>query len=271
MHLADGTVSEIAHQLSTRSLKWTHWAHARTLLLEILSQDRPVLPGGRVGLAQLGIKSTRSVSQREIKEAIEQYDAAWTMLVAANQPEDFEKFAIRLPKQNITVSLPQCHVRTTYAEERETWPTDFAKFYAKILSVKPDFADLLPAKHDSRETLEAYVATIKKSTDRDHRCAAPPPSVRLDAFIRVEVLLSLRHLRKDQRYNPEKNRNDLIDLELLKYLAAPAAICTSDARLIAKVQDAHSWQAKWVLRPADLAHATVREGIKNLEWPEVAA
>ena len=271
VHLADGTVSEITHQLLTRSLKWPHWILARTLLLEILSEDKPVLPGGRVGLAQLGIKGTKSVSRREIKEALEQYEAAWTMLVAANRPEDFEKFAIRLPEQGITVSLPQRHVRKSYAEERETWPSDFAKFHGEIFAVRPDFADLLPAKQDSREALEAYVAIIKESTDRGHRSAAPKPSVRLDAFLRVEALISLRHLRKDHRYNPEKNRNDLIDLDLLKYLAIPAAICTSDAGLIAKVQDSRSWQAKWVLRPADLAQATVREGLKNLEWPEVAA
>lgn len=199
---------------------------------------------------------------------MEQYDAAWTMLVAANQPEDFEGFSIRLPRQGISVSLPQHHVQTAYAEERGSWATDFSNFYEKILSARPDFADLLPKKHDSRELLEAYVTIIKESTDRGHQSAWPPPSIRLDAFFRVEALLSLRHLRKEQRYNPKKNRNDLIDLELLKYLAVPAAVCTGDAGLIAKVRDSHSWQAKWVLRPADLAKATVRAEIKNLKWPD---
>jgi hypothetical protein len=83
-------------------------------------------------------------------------------------------------------------------------------------------------------------------------------------------LLCLRHLRKERRYNPDKNPNDLIDLELLKYLAIPAAICTSDAGFIAKVRDSYSWQAKWVVRPSDLAQAAVRAEIMNLEWPDVA-
>jgi hypothetical protein len=270
VHLADGTVSELTHQLLTRSLKWDHWVHARTVLLGTLSKDEPVLPGGRVGLSRIGINGSQAVSQREIDEAVEQYDAAWAILVAANRPEDFEKFSVWLPRQGISVSLPQHHVQRTYAEERETWPTDFANFYEKILSVRPDFADLLPAKHDSREALEAYVTVIKESTDRGHLSAGPPPSFRLDAFLRVEALLSLRHLRREQRYNPKKNWNDLVDLELLKYLAVPAAICTGDAGLIAKVRDSHSWQARWVLRPADLAQATVRAEIKNLKWPEDA-
>jgi hypothetical protein len=271
LHLADGTVAELTHQLVTRSLKWDHWEHARTVLLRTLSKDEPVLPGGRVGLGRLGITSSvAAVSQREIDDAVEQYNAAWTMLMEANRPEDFERLSVYLPRQGISVSLPRNHVQASYLEERGTWPTDFANLRGKVLSVRPDFPDLLPAKQDSREALEAYVMTIKESIDRGHESAGLRPSVRLDAFARVEALLCLRHLRKERRYNPDKNPNDLIDLELLKYLAIPAAICTSDTGLIAKVRDSYSWQAKWVVRPSDLAQAAVRAEIMNLEWPDVA-
>ena len=107
--------------------------------------------------------------------------------------------------------------------------------------------------------------------DANHQSTGPRLSTRLDAFLRVSALLDLRHLRKDQRYNPQKNRNDLFDHELLRYLAVPAAVCTGDLGLIAKVRDSHSWQIGWIFQVEDLLRPDVRAGIKNMEWPDEAA
>jgi hypothetical protein len=271
VHLADGTIAELTHQLLSRSLRWDHWVRGRTVLLDTISKDEPVLLGGRLGLHRIGIAGPRPVLQSEIEVELELYDAGWQMLVAANRAEDFAKMSIRLPKQGISVSLPQAHVQATHAEQQDSWPSDFASFHEKMLKVRPDLADFLPAKGDSPEALEGYLNIIREAADANHQPPGPRPSTRLDAFFRVEALLELRHFRKEQPYNPQKNRNDLFDHELLKYLAVPASICTGDSRLIAKVRDSRSWQVDWIVRPEDLARSEVRDRIKKLVWPEDAA
>ena len=271
VHLADGAFVELTHQLLTRSLKWDHWERARKILLEPISRDKPVLPGGREGLIGIGITGLQPTLPGEIEAGLELYDAAWTMLVAANQYEDFEKMSIRLPNQGCSVSLNQEYVLATYAKQRDSWPIEFASFYEKVIEVSPELPDSLPTRGDSAETLEIWLKSMREKVDANHQSTGPRLSTRLDAFLRVSALLDLRHLRKDQRYNPQKNRNDLFDHELLRYLAVPAAVCTGDLGLIAKVRDSHSWQIGWIFQVEDLLRPDVRAGIKNMEWPDEAA
>ncbi len=56
----------------------------------------------------------------------------------------------------------------------------------------------------------------------------PLDSTRLDAFLRVEGLVHLQHLRPKNPYNAKKHKNDLVDHELLTYLAMPCAVCTNE-------------------------------------------
>lgn len=46
-----------------------------------------------------------------------------------------------------------------------------------------------------------------------------------------------------------------MDLDLLIFLALPVLVCTCDARLRRLADQVGSWQASWILTPAQLASA----------------
>jgi hypothetical protein len=86
-------------------------------------------------------------------------------------------------------------------------------------------------------------------------------------MLRVHALLFLRSLQKKHGYSAKNNLNDAFDLDLYRYLALPAAICTSDGGVFNDLRAAHAWQIDWVVKPEDLKDPERRRQILNLRWP----
>ena len=97
--------------------------------------------------------------------------------------------------------------------------------------------------------------------------STPPASVRLDALLRANASFALQRLRPKNPYNPAKKANDGLDVDLLRYLAVPAIVCTNDGRLQRILKQAGSWQRRWVLRPSELEEQVVQKKL-SLDWPE---
>src|SRR5688572_26159601 len=56
VHVADGAMAELAHQLLEGRLPWQNWLVARDALRQFLDVAEPVLLGGRQGLYRAGIR-----------------------------------------------------------------------------------------------------------------------------------------------------------------------------------------------------------------------
>lgn len=111
---------------------------------------------------------------------------------------------------------------------------------------------------------EAFLFSAEYSDK--HMAAEPAASRRLDAYLRLNAEFGMSRLKPRSPYNPVKNKNDSMDLDLLVFLAIPVAVCTVDGRFQRTVEATGSWQAPWVLTPPQLAQA-VGDGTLSLDWP----
>jgi hypothetical protein len=91
-------------------------------------------------------------------------------------------------------------------------------------------------------------------------------SERLDAMIRVFALYSLRRLRSKNAYNAEKHANDVLDHDLLRYLAYPAAICTRDSGIHADLLTTSARHCSWVLKPDELAAPDILDRLRAVHF-----
>ncbi|WP_437898630.1 hypothetical protein [Sorangium sp. So ce124] len=166
-----------------------------------------------------------------------------------------------------TVSFNSQLTHSVVSEFRNSWANEIDNFFVNVLKLEPGIQQKLPARGDSIEAIEACLASARDALDGDLYAHDPPPSFRLDAFLRVRALVLLRRLRKMEPYNPAKRQNDSFDHELLKYLAYPAALCSDDRLLIASVRATKSWQVRWIIRPRQLRQRQLVESLASLDWP----
>lgn len=267
IHLAEGCMGELIHQLVTGRFPWKEWELARQELLEVLDHDEPVRLGGPLGLHRSGLLSRRSVTPREIAVELEECESGWTIIVSARRRVDLVNTKIKLPGQKKTVSFSEKGVRQVHGELREGWAKDFADTRKKVERAL-DLNALLPSKNDSRQAFEICLEVMRSKADQGRKRFIPPASIRLDAYHRVDALLHARHWRAKDAYNPVKHANDAFDHELLKYCAMRAMVCFRDEGLRNKVVQARSWQIRWLPRYEELAAPDTLAEIRTMQWPE---
>jgi hypothetical protein len=258
--VSETAATELLHLLVDNRFNWEHWQTAKRILRDLVDRSEPICVGGRLGLARTGVTGTQPVSSGEIEAALRRYREGWQLLL---QPETRTQF-------EASKSIDKDLIRSSVAREYDNWVDQFDDFDRFVQEHIPQLRDLVPSRGDPSDLHEHMVAIIKDVIDRARHVSPPLPSTRLDGFIRVHALLQLRALRAKNAYNPVADRHDTFDHDLLRDLALPAAICTSDRGIHNDLEAARSWQRDLVLFPEQLAERNVIRYLKNFDWARAA-
>jgi hypothetical protein len=265
IHLADGAVAELLNQLLEHRFRWQNWLTARRILADILDPTEPVLLGGRQGLYRAGIRgATEHVTAAETALSLKRSSGWWHAFMRTQELSEVT-LPVRVGSDILTLS-PESTTREVTAF-RTGWVHGFdtRRLGDELLSQAQQF---LPRRGDGMDQLDAVARTIAKNLDKKNkRRDGVRPSIRLDAMIRVHVLLQFRSMRQIEPYNAQRNQNDSFDHDLLRYLAYPAAICTRDEGIARKMRAANCWQTRWIVHPNDLASSFGRQQIREMTWP----
>ena len=264
IHLADGAIVEILSWLHSADCAWSDWERARIRVDEFIDPEVPLMMGGREVLAQAGLLLDGPPSTFLPHEQVEENRHIWRHLMSAKNLHELSDI-----RRIIRVDGRLSHLRVNasgapkqVARQKDSWVKMFERYgaaaKAENFSLK---GSVVPP-----ELLEQQVASLGRFVDA--RCtSSPPASLRMDAMLRVHTLLLLRSLQKKHAYNAKNNQNDAFDFDLYRYLALPAAICTSDAGVFNDLRAAHTWQLDWVVKPDDLKDRERRRQILELHWP----
>lgn len=258
LHLADGTIAELTSQLSERRIPWPEWVRARSALKKMLNHSEPVLLGGWELLAEAGIfigAKRPSRSRQDIR-------AGWKRMEKARSYDELWKVRpFRADGRVVLGGTKRDVARGLVDSEKDSWVEGL-----------DDVADVARAEGvqdiQTKEWIElveiigrGFEARLTVATD-------PPPSVRLDALIRVYARYSRQRVQSVGPYNAEKRANDAFDYDLLRYLALPALVCTCDeTTLVQAIEQAGSWQRTWVLGITELRKLAQGAEPPQLIWP----
>jgi hypothetical protein len=265
IHLADGAMTELVHQLLERRFRWQNWLVAREALLKFLDQAEPILLGGRQGLYRAGVRgATQNVTAEEIAIAVTRSTGWWEAFVRAESLGEVTQ-SVRVGGDVLGLSA---HVaERAVASFKNEWVRSFDKLHIGE-ALLADVHRILPRRSDGIQQLDEVVKTIARSLDKAGRGNANVrTSVRLDGMIRVYVLLQLRSMRPVEPYNADRHQNDSFDHDLLRYLAYPAALCTRDGGITRMMRSAKCWQTPWVVQPNELATPFGRRQVREIAWP----
>lgn len=269
VHIADGAMGELAHQLLEGRFPWPNWLVARDALRRFIDAAEPVLLGGRLGLYRAGIRGAADkASTAEVASAVEYTSKWWDAFMRV---EHFTDVTLPTTVGNSVLGLSPEATKREVAALKDEWVESFdtQRLGDELVAA---VQEEMRSRADPIEQMEGLVAYIGNNLDaRTQGGAWPPASLRLDAMIRVYVLLQLNSMRQRDPYDAEKHQNDSFDHDLLRYLAYPAAICTLDRGIARKLKRAKCWQAPWVVEPEELASVAVRLQIRTLDWPAPVA
>jgi hypothetical protein len=264
LHLAHVAFLELLDALCSRRFAWAKWLGVRDLVRNLLDQNEPVLSGWSEGLSRFGIIfANGDFGTAELHAETERRRAEWTeLLLRADVPEHLEHGVIAdVGGHAEVIEIDAQVVHSELLRIKREWVADFDAFFDDLSGKLDAFL-----RQPNRRVDEVFVSTVPTRFD-GMATSAPLPSVRHDAMVRVLALLARRRLQPEESYNAEKRSNDALDCELLRYLAIPAAICTNDGGIHAKLADARSWQAKYVVRSSDLDGPETRALIRTHRWP----
>jgi hypothetical protein len=229
--------------------------------------------GGRELLAAVGINLqaapplTRSPDeQRHIARA------AWRILRRAANPEDVTTSGeiARVNGQAFHVGVDIARFPGAVGSEKGKWIEAFQRISGLSSTLSADAKARLNRHGGDVKIAIEQSQLVAKHVDSVSEPCSPAVSARLDAMIRVHSLHFFRSLKTREPYNAKKNANDVFDLDLLRYLAVPAAICTADKGIHTSLRLTKSWQRRWVVYPNDLASADVRRSVRSIQWPASA-
>jgi hypothetical protein len=269
IHLTDTAAAELTLTLVQGRMSWEVWLRARKALAELLDSREPILLGGGASLLRAGLVPTTPPNVGSIDEGREIYKAVWLLLTTATSVPHLE--ALRVVPPGATASYRFEDVAKGLMSEKAWWVAHFAELGQKILEAEPRVREQVSRRGVFHEAVEAFWEAARDSIDNAIPGAVPPASIRLDAFLRVHALLLVRSLHVKRPYDPAKNANDALDHPLLRYLALPAAVCTSDGGIVADVEAARSWQRPWIVSPAELLNPDVVARVAELKWPAASA
>jgi len=270
IHLPEAVLTELSLQLVDQRLPWEHWQQAQRWLLEVLDHEEPILIGGPAGLHKFGLLS-RHNRDREIAEQEDCLDAAWTILTAAAYRQQITEMTVKGPRLRAAYTLSRAFMGEKQQEVENGWVDSFNDLREAIEADNTGIiGQVLSEENNSRRSIafDGLVAAYREKCDQGRPEQHTAPSLRLDAYLRVKALLHVRSWKPKEPYNSSKHRNDVFDLELLKYLAYPSVLCTEDTRLLSKVRDSGSWQMERVIGFSDLTNPSVLETLAHQNWPE---
>jgi hypothetical protein len=251
LHLADVAVLELLTQIVERRFAWPDWIRARRALVRLLDPHDPAPAGGWQILDKVGIRLQQTLTEEEHQENRRRLRDGWKMLTKARRLAEINRVeGIRARGKSVVSRFHAAGAPRVRDEIKSEW-SDGLLTVESSLGPAPSFED--------------FVGQMAASFDRRMQ-STPPVSVRLDALLRVNASFAFQRLRSKNPYNPVKQANDGLDVDLLRYLAVPAIVCTKDERLQRVVAQAGSWQRRWVLLPAEL-EAQVLHGSLSLDWP----
>lgn len=271
IHLSDAAVLELTHAVLTGQIQWNDWMNDRQKLIELVDIDEPVLLGGRAGLQRAGYPVSERLGDQDVRCRAAALAAIWKIITATVSRDLLERNEIAVPECQLIVSLNLELHKQRMSEHRNAWSTAFKTFFDSVMRHDPEFDLKLPVRNDCPRASAEYFDAVSRKLDERSVGAAIPPSVRMDALLRVQGLWRMRFLRRREAYNPVKYGNDAFDFHLLHYLAFPAAICTKDDRLIETIRTTRSWQLCWVVRPEELASPSVHRAFEQPQWPRQIA
>ncbi|WP_438042984.1 hypothetical protein [Sorangium sp. So ce128] len=265
VHLADSTIVEILSWLQRPGDGWSAWKRERDKLQAFVDGVRPVLMGGREILAQAGLLLDAPPAMLPPSDQEEINRTIWRFLSTAASPEELGpvRAHIRNGAGRSELVLDPSGASRQVASEKESWVEMFGRYGAAAEA--EGFS--VDGRTVSRKMIDEIAVRLGRFVDQKATSSPPPASVRLDAMIRVHVLLSLRSLQTKERYNARKESNDVFDFDLYRYLALPAALCTSDGGIIRDLRAAGAWQVEWVVTPEALADPECRRRLLSLRWP----
>lgn len=261
VHFADGTVVELLAWFHRDLGAWMKWKSARTRFDSFLDARAPILMGGSEILAQAGLVLDAPAPLLLPAKQMELNALIWSQMRHAELLEDLEA-GIQIPGTNNLLLMQSTGASAQVQTEATKWSERFDAYQAAATA-----ANLrVPDKAISIEAIDKSIKGVGKYID-EHSVSSPPASVRMDGMMRVHALLALRASLLKSPYNAKKNKNDAFDHELLRYLALPAAICTSDGGIMKDLRAAGSWQVAWVVSPEELGDAACRKRLRELSWP----
>lgn len=264
IHIADGAFVEILSWLHTTLEAWSAWERARSRFDEFIDPKAPVMMGGREVLAQAGLVFGAPPSTFLPDEQLEVNRQIWQQLMRAKSLREASSLYRLVHAHG---KLSRLHFNALgapnqVARQKDSWVDMFDGYAEAAKAERFSIAGGIP-----QNLLEERVATIGRFLDG---CctSSPPASMRMDAMLRIHLLLSFRSLQKKRPYNAKKNQNDAFDFDLYRYLALPAALCTSDKGIFNDLCAGNAWQIQWVAKPEELLDSERRRQILDLHWPE---
>ncbi len=267
LHLADGTIVELLAHLGRDASNWSRWLSKRDAIAELLDKHMPLMMGGREVLAAAGLSVVEAPPRFDPNEQLAINQDVWVALTTKARLEDAALLIrpVYVDGADQALFLDMRGASDQLTREKREWTDAFGGYQAAAAAEEFN----IPGRHVPPALIDDQVK--KLGAFIDSRCSSTPlASVRLDAMMRVHVLLSLRALQSGEPYNAAKNANDVIDLDLHRYLALPAAVCTDDGGVHADLKAAGAWQREWVVRVADLATPERRARLMALSWSEDA-
>ncbi|MBK8936881.1 MAG: hypothetical protein IPM79_04320 [Polyangiaceae bacterium] len=263
VHVADGTMVEVLSQLHAGQIAWADWVAARASLEALVDRDVPVMLGAAncPRSAGLALHERPPTHDRASQERLNR--DSWRTLMSAQVPKDVGLLVGRLGRHAVWLRLDNAPAQVE--RERSKWMDQFRRF-GEALDRE---GGPRVGRHVSEAQFEAQVQRLGEFIDAK-TSSHPLASVRLDAMIRVHVLLHARFAMAKDRYNPVKHANDVFDVDLYRYLALPAGVCTRDRGIIADLEAANTFQRSWVATPDELLDAGVRCRLLNMRWPHSA-
>lgn len=269
IHLADGAVVELLDQLYSGRFRWGHWERSRDQLEDLLDDSEPVMVGGRELLGAVGVTLQSAPSAlRSPDEDRHVARSAWRLLLRAASPQEVQTSSeiARVDGRAYHVGLDIAGAAGAVGSFKAGWFSSFHRIAGYSRTLSKDAQQRLNRPGGEIQIAIEHAKLVAKRVDAVSSACSPPLSVRLDAMARVHSLHFHRALKTKQPYNAKKNANDAFDLDLLLYLAVPAAICTQDKGIHTALRVTKSRQRRWVVHPNELASAAVRTMLRNMRW-----
>lgn len=264
MALSYAAAEELLAHLRRHEDNWARWLSRRSVVVDLLDPHTPLLLGGREALAQAGLALVEAQPMLDPTEQLAINLYAWRAMTTTAVLDDAAVLVrpVHLEDRLQDLLLDTRRAPEQLAREKLRWTESIAAYQAAAAA--EGFSV------DGRQAPASLLESMVKNMGNfiDSRClSTPPASLRLDAMMRVHTLLHLRAVQAEESYNAAKNANDAIDLDLHRYLALPAAVCTEDGGVHNDLESARAWQRRWVVRMADLASPARRAQLLRLDWP----
>lgn len=269
IHLADGTAVELFEAIYSGRFDWAHWVRAKAQLRKIIDRDRPIMPGGRELLTTIGIIDDRNLmAPQDVQHILRE---CWAHVMKAKRVKDIKQLVMSalLEKGLHKVELNLGDGSRVIQANKSDWIESFERLGQASKSDGDSVRKVLARRGTDIHIGQENAKFVGQQLDSMVNTSFPRLSVRLDAMIRAHSLHTIRSLKPREPYNPSKNVNDAFDLDLLLYLAVPAAVCTNDRRIHTVLKDTNSWQRFWVVRFDELSSTKNRQDLITIKWPAI--